>query len=1247
MKSLKILIALLFISVFASAQTPQPWINEIHYDNVGGDINEGVEVAIPVCYSYTTLQLVLYNGNGGTTYFNQNVDILTGTTANNVTFVWIANSLQNGPSEGIALVADGTVIQFLSYEGVVTASNGPAMGLTSTDIGITEGTGTATQSLQLQGSGNQYSDFTWAANIASTNNAINNGQTILSNIDFASLQNPASGNLEAGEEYRIQSQIYVAGLTDATAGQAPNIEAWIGYSTIDATTTTDFNSVNWTWVPASFLTEVGNNDEYEVDLGPEITTAGTYYYVSRFRLSCGAFIYGGFSGGFWNGSSNVSGVLTVSSPVPDFVNLQFPNSGNIPFGGNHSVFAQIFEAAPTQSSGDQGTAIAGALAGIEAWIGYSTTDATTTADFASANWTWVPATFNTDSVNNDEYTVDLGGAIPGPGTYYYISRFRYNNGVFSYGGIVPAGSGGNFWDGSSFISGVLTVNSPATDCSDLYISEYIEGSSNNKYLELYNPTNSNINLTGYSIENYNNGSNTVTSTIALSGAIASQGVFIIANTGASLAGITPDQTSGNISFNGNDAILLKNGATTIDSFGQIGVNPGISWPGACGSQNITLVRNPDVLIGDYSATNAFTTDTEWTCYAEDTRSYLGSHISDCQCTAAPAIWDGTAWSPNAPDSNTPAIIMGDYNTSITTPGFVACSLTVNTMATLIVDENYTIEIENNVTNNGTISVLTTGSFVQNNNSATFTNGSGNSTVTKKSAFANDWLEYTYWSSPVIGETIGNALLPADSNRRFRFRAENFMDNAAETNNNNMLVNGFHDDEDDNGNDWMLVSGGDTMLPGVGYAATLSTISFNPPMAGVAIQVDHIFTGPFNNGIIDVTAYRNDFINLDNNWNLIGNPYPSAISIDDFFAENVYDENANGVLEGAIYFWSHQNPPSGNVNGNSQNNFSQTDYILVNGMGGTAAGDITGDNIVDADDNPKPFIPSGQGFFISFDDNATNVTAPSNNADGEAFVEGTVTFNNAMRVTGDNNQFYRTASNATSTINRLWLNLTTDTGVFNQILIGYTDAATNGDDGTYYDAIRNRSFGNNTFFYSTIENSNENYAIQGRATQSLTVDEVVPLGLYTTIANPAIYSISISHFEGDFLANNTVYLKDNYANVIHDLNTSDYSFTTDSGEYKDRFEVVFKTNFLSVDGFDLSENDINIIELQNDNVKFTVPSNTTIKTVKIIDVLGREIYNFRGSESTETYNLSHLSSATYIAQITLNNGEVITKKAIKK
>ncbi len=114
--------------------------------------------------------------------------------------------------------------------------------------------------------------------------------------------------------------------------------------------------------------------------------------------------------------------------------------------------------------------------------------------------------------------------------------------------------------------------------ADLYFSEYIEGSSNNKALEIYNSSASAINLSGYKVEMYFNGSNSAGLTVNLTGTIPANGVFVLAHGSANATILAKaNQTNSSGWFNGDDAILLKNGNTFLDSIGQVGVDPGTEW----------------------------------------------------------------------------------------------------------------------------------------------------------------------------------------------------------------------------------------------------------------------------------------------------------------------------------------------------------------------------------------------------------------------------------------------------------------------------------------------------------------------------------------------------------------------------------------------------------------------------------------------------------------------------------------------
>jgi hypothetical protein len=221
-------------------------------------------------------------------------------------------------------------------------------------------------------------------------------------------------------------------------------------------------------------------------------------------------------------------------------------------------------------------------------------------------------------------------------------------------------------------------------------------------------------------------------------------------------------------------------------------------------------------------------------------------------------------------------------------------------------------------------------------------------------------------------------------------------------------------------------------------------------------------------------------------------------------------------------------------------------------------------------------------------------------------------------------------------------------VFNQILVAYVNGATDYFDGMYYDAYKNLSTGLYSEIYTSIADSpNKRFAIQGKDPNSLTLDEVIPFGFNTSIAVPTLYTISIGQFEGAFMTANTIYLKDNLLNTIHNLKDSDYTFTSEVGDFDTRFEIVFTPQALSVDENLLDSDALTITELTTTDVAFNVGKGFSITNVKIFDLLGRQIYDLEGSSSREVYNLAKLSKAAYIAKVTLDNGQVLSKKAIKQ
>jgi hypothetical protein len=180
---------------------------------------------------------------------------------------------------------------------------------------------------------------------------------------------------------------------------------------------------------------------------------------------------------------------------------------------------------------------------------------------------------------------------------------------------------------------LCTTTYTPSSCGDLFFSEYSEGSSNNKYFEIYNPTSAAISLSDYTVYLSGNGGS-YTNTFTTNASIASGDVYMIStNQLDSATQAMADTAMGYPSvahFNGDDALILVNGTDTIDVLGTPGVDPGSSWAVGSGStKDRTLVRKATV---DMGSTDWTTGATEWDVYAQNTWTYAGSHSSNCIVT---------------------------------------------------------------------------------------------------------------------------------------------------------------------------------------------------------------------------------------------------------------------------------------------------------------------------------------------------------------------------------------------------------------------------------------------------------------------------------------------------------------------------------------------------------------------------------------------------------------------------------------
>jgi hypothetical protein len=183
----------------------------------------------------------------------------------------------------------------------------------------------------------------------------------------------------------------------------------------------------------------------------------------------------------------------------------------------------------------------------------------------------------------------------------------------------------------------LLLSPAAPAHSALFLSEYIEGSSSNKALEIYNSGPGEVDLSTVAIRVYANGSPTATASLGLTGTLSAAATFVVAHPSASAPLLAAAQlTSSVLNFNGDDAIGLLAGGVLVDSFGQAGVDPGDAWLSeATATRDQTLRRMEWVVLGDLDFTDPFVPTAEWSSFPMDTFDGLGSHAGGGSAVPVP------------------------------------------------------------------------------------------------------------------------------------------------------------------------------------------------------------------------------------------------------------------------------------------------------------------------------------------------------------------------------------------------------------------------------------------------------------------------------------------------------------------------------------------------------------------------------------------------------------------------------------
>lgn len=513
--------------------------------------------------------------------------------------------------------------------------------------------------------------------------------------------------------------------------------------------------------------------------------------------------------------------------------------------------------------------------------------------------------------------------------------------------------------------------------------------------------------------------------------------------------------------------------------------------------------------------------------------------------------------------------------------YVANTLNV-TGGAVTLQAGYTLAVDDAVTvvNPATLTIENNASLLQ----TSFTGVNIGPVIVKRNTTPIVRFDTTYWSSPTTGTQTLYDFSPFTDSDRF-----NTYDSVNDV--------------------WVTENATTTVFQkGKGYAIRAPANT----SATIPTVTPHQFIGIPNNGTFTLAVTTPA---TDTGLSLIGNPYPSAINAIDFINENLYDAalSPTNTLEGTLYFWNHNNRLTGN-------DFSGDDYYYYNLTGGAGYGTTgTGNNAL-----PTDYIASGQGFFV------------------ENTIAGDVKFNNTMREASDNNtNFYKIKkSNKIKDLekHRIWLNITNSAQTKgSQTMVGYIENATNNYESGYDSFVFDDT--KPFLIYSLI--GTDKMAIQGRALPFKDSDAV---SIGYSLGEADNVTLSIPQMDGLFLDNQNIYLEDKLLNVIHDIKSDPYIFSSEAGTFNERFVLRYTDKTLGTNDFDLNGSSVLIAKDKNElKIKSELE---TIKRITIFDILGRKIFDNPAVNSTEfrTSN-SALKNQIGIVKVTLINGQVLSKKVV--
>lgn len=548
-------------------------------------------------------------------------------------------------------------------------------------------------------------------------------------------------------------------------------------------------------------------------------------------------------------------------------------------------------------------------------------------------------------------------------------------------------------------------------------------------------------------------------------------------------------------------------------------------------------------------------------------SYNGtSMVRIARLLTEETIWTGSggsnwntpsSWSSNSvPAASDNVTIPNVANDPVISSLATINDITLEAGATITVNAGGTFTLNGTLDNSGTVTIQNGGAFLQGNSSSL--SGSGNFTIQRTGSSGS---AVNFWSSPINGQ----GSVPGSTSYSY-----NSALSTQDTGDDQPLDPG-----------WTAYNG--PMTPGVGYAGVgAGTVSFS---------------GVPNNGNINrplaYYAYNPTNTSPGTPFNLVGNPYPSAISCASLVS-------ANPDIDGSLYFWDDD------LSGGS--GYSSSDFAVWNGTGslGTGAGTVGA---------PNGFISTAQGFLVR----ALNGSSVLN-------------FTNTQRLASNNTQFFKANGNDS----RIWLSIEGD-DVFNQVLIGVLEDATEDED-RLYDAVKMK--GNQNVSLSAIANDIEHAIL---AFPPPSVEKTIPLSL--SLGEGGTYRFHANTMEG-FEGTQVHFIDSWTAETVLLQEGTQVEVMLSGGDYEDRFYLQFSPS--SPSGIDDNGYPALNAFVVNESLQLTTTTSLDVASVRLYNTQGQLVFdmgNMVFSNGRASIPLNGIATGVYVVQVTgddINIAERIIK-----